>query len=69
VAADKLKVPFLGEIPIDPAIREGGDTGRPIVVSNPDSPQAKSFVKIASQLAAQISVMNAKSTTLRIVTV
>jgi ATP-binding protein involved in chromosome partitioning len=69
VAADKLKVPFLGEIPIDPAIREGGDTGRPIVVSNPDSPQAKAFVQIASHLAAQISVMNAKSTTLRIVTV
>lgn len=69
VAAEKLKVPFLGEIPIDPAIREGGDTGRPIVVSNPESPQAKSFVKIASQLAAQISVMNAKSTTLKIVTV
>ncbi len=69
VAADKLKVPFLGEIPIDPAIREGGDTGRPIVVSNPDSPQAKAFVQIARQLAAQISVMNAKSTTLKIVTV
>ena len=69
VAADKLKVPFLGEIPIDPAIREGGDTGRPIVVSNPDSPQAKAFVQIASHLAAQISVMNSKSTTLRIVTV
>lgn len=68
-AAEKLKVPFLGEIPIDPAIREGGDTGRPIVVSNPDSPQAKAFVQIASQLAAQISVMNSKSTTLRIVTV
>lgn len=68
-AADKLKVPFLGEIPIDPAIRVGGDTGLPIVVSNPDSPQAKSFVQIAGLLAAQISVMNAKGSKLKIVTV
>ncbi|MBI3594316.1 MAG: Mrp/NBP35 family ATP-binding protein [Nitrospirae bacterium] len=68
-AADKLKVPFLGEIPIDPAIRVGGDTGRPIVVSDPDSPQARSFVQIAGLLAAQISVMNAKGSTLKIVTV
>jgi ATP-binding protein involved in chromosome partitioning len=68
-AAEKLKVPFLGEIPIDPAIREGGDSGMPIVVSNPESPQAKAFVQIASQLAAQISVLNARSSALRIVTV
>ena len=68
-AAEKLKVPFLGEIPIDPAIREGGDAGRPIVVSDPESPQAKAFVQIAGQLAAQISVMNARGSSLKIVTV
>ena len=68
-AAEKLKVPFLGEIPIDPAIRSGGDTGKPIVVSDPKSPQSLSFVRIAENLAAQISVLNARSQTLRIVTV
>lgn len=54
-AADKLGVPFLGRVPIDPAIREGGDTGRPLVVANPDSPQAKAFRDIAGQVMAQLS--------------
>ncbi len=58
-AAKKLGVPFLGEIPIDPAIREGGDHGLPILVANPASPQAEIFRKIARSLAAQISVANA----------
>ena len=37
-AAETVGVPFLGRIPIDPAIRTGGDTGTPIVVSDPASP-------------------------------
>lgn len=51
-AAEKLGVPFLGRIPIDPAIRDGGDTGRPIVVANPASPQAAAFRAIAQKLSA-----------------
>ncbi len=45
--AEQMKVPFLGEIPIDPAIREGGDAGRP--VSSVDKPtwQAKIFEDLA----------------------
>jgi len=39
-AAAKLGVPFLGRIPIDPAIRDGGDSGLPIVVADPVSPQS-----------------------------
>jgi ATP-binding protein involved in chromosome partitioning len=54
-AAQKLGVPFLGRVPIDPAIREGGDTGRPIVVAHPDSPQAKAFREIAGKLSARLS--------------
>ncbi|HXN07604.1 MAG TPA: Mrp/NBP35 family ATP-binding protein [Nitrospiria bacterium] len=69
LAAEKLKVPFLGEIPIDPAIRAGGDTGKPIVVADPQSPQAKAFVKIAENLAAQISVLNSRAQSLKIITV
>jgi ATP-binding protein involved in chromosome partitioning len=58
-AAEKLDVPFLGEVPIDPQIRQGGDEGRPIVIANPDSPQAKAFVAIAGKVAQQVSILNA----------
>ena len=49
-AAEKLGVPFLGNIPIDPAIRAGGDNGQPITIADPDSPQAKAFRDIAAKL-------------------
>jgi len=58
-AAEKLDVLFLGEVPIDPQIRQGGDEGRPIVIANPDSPQAKAFVAIAGKVAQQVSILNA----------
>ena len=51
-AAKKLGIPFLGRIPIDPAIRVGGDSGMPIVVADPNSPQAKAFTAIASAMVA-----------------
>lgn len=53
-AAEKLGIPFLGRIPIDPAIRAGGDTGLPIVVLNPESRPAMAFKDIAAKLAARI---------------
>jgi ATP-binding protein involved in chromosome partitioning len=53
-AAEKLGVPFLGRIPIDPVIRDGGDTGHPIVIAQPDSPQAKAFRDIAAKLMQQL---------------
>lgn len=53
-AAEKLGIPFLGRVPIDPAIRAGGDTGNPIVIAKPDSPQAKAFREIADKLAAAL---------------
>ena len=52
--SERLSVPFLGEIPIDPAIRAGGDSGVPIVVGDPDSPQARAFAKIAAAVRAQL---------------
>lgn len=54
-AAEKLGVPFLGRVPIDPAIREGGDTGRPLVVAHPESPQSKAFRDIAERVMARLS--------------
>jgi ATP-binding protein involved in chromosome partitioning len=48
--AEKLGVEFLGEIPLDIEIRETSDGGRPIVVSNPDSPHAKVYRAIAARV-------------------
>ncbi len=46
-AAETLETRFLGQVPLDPAIREGGDRGIPIVVASPESPAAKAFMQIA----------------------
>jgi ATP-binding protein involved in chromosome partitioning len=51
--AEQLGVPFLGDIPIDPAIVVGGDAGTPIVVSHPDSVAAKAFVAVAEEISRQ----------------
>lgn len=54
--AAELSVPFLGGIPIDPRIREGGDSGKPIVHDLPESEQSKKIVEISKNLAAQVSI-------------
>ena len=48
--ADELKVPLLGEIPLYPPVREGGDDGRPIVVADPKSSAAKQLIALASRV-------------------
>ncbi|MFQ5961501.1 MAG: Mrp/NBP35 family ATP-binding protein [Candidatus Methylomirabilales bacterium] len=55
-ASERLEVPFLGEIPLDPALRRGGDVGRPILIEQPDSPVAAVFRQVAANLAGRISV-------------
>jgi ATP-binding protein involved in chromosome partitioning len=55
-AAHELNVPFLGEIPISTNIRIGGDLGKPVVFSDPDTDQSKTIRNIAKNLAAQISI-------------
>ncbi|HEY3345714.1 MAG TPA: Mrp/NBP35 family ATP-binding protein [Anaerolineaceae bacterium] len=59
--ADAAGVPFIGSIPIDAAVREGGDAGKPIVVSHPESPAAIALDGIAQSLAGLISVEALKS--------
>jgi ATP-binding protein involved in chromosome partitioning len=54
--AEESNVPFLGEIPLETAVRVGGDTGAPVVASDPDSAVAKAFIEIAKQVAAQVSI-------------
>ena len=56
-AAERLRVPFLGEIPLNASIREGGDTGTPVLVSNPAAPEAEAFRQFAQATAARISVL------------
>jgi ATP-binding protein involved in chromosome partitioning len=58
VAAQRMTIPFLGEIALDPAIPIGSDAGEPIVVKAPDSPQTKQFHEVAGQVAARISTLN-----------
>ena len=54
--AAQLKVPFLGEIPLDPKVAIGGDAGRPIVAAEPESAVAKAYAAIAEEIARQLGV-------------
>lgn len=54
--ASMAGVPFLGGIPMESEVREGGDGGEPIVVSKPESPAAMALRNLAGQIAAQLSV-------------
>ena len=53
--ATEAGVPFLGELPIDPRVAECGDMGDPIVHKYPDSPIAKSYLALATTVAAQVA--------------
>ena len=48
--ADALGVPLLGQVPLVPELREGGDVGRPIMVTDPDNEAAQAFTEIARRL-------------------
>ena len=52
------KLPLLGQIPITKAMRESGDAGRPLVLSDPESASAQALRKAARVLAGQISIQN-----------
>ncbi|HYY16132.1 MAG TPA: iron-sulfur cluster carrier protein ApbC [Gammaproteobacteria bacterium] len=57
-AAQRLNIPFLGEIALDPAIPIGSDAGEPIVAKAPDALQTKQFHEVAGQVAARVSTLN-----------
>jgi ATP-binding protein involved in chromosome partitioning len=52
--AERLGVPFLGEVPLEMVIRETSDTGRPVVVSEPQGPQAAVYRDIARKLLERL---------------
>jgi ATP-binding protein involved in chromosome partitioning len=54
--AKEAGVPFIGAIPMDPAVRAGGDEGKPVVVTQPDSAVAKALQQVTKDLAAKVSV-------------
>ncbi len=56
---EEMGVPLLGQIPLDPETRKGGDEGLPIVIRSPDSPQAETFRKLAEAVAARLSTVAA----------
>lgn len=54
--AESIEVPFLGSVPLDPAISEAGDRGTPSVISDPASRQARAFRELAGELARRASI-------------
>ncbi len=55
--AKHFGVPFLGKIPLQPRVREGGDAGQPVVITHPDSIEAQAFQSVAKAIAAQVSIL------------
>jgi ATP-binding protein involved in chromosome partitioning len=55
--AERLGSEFLGEVPLDMAIRETSDGGRPIVISQPDSPHAKTYQTIAARVWDKVAAL------------
>ena len=66
-AAEELKVPFLGELPLDMPMRRAGDDGEPILMTHPDSEQSVFIKEIAGKLARQISIESRKFRPLNVV--
>ena len=54
--AERLGVPFLGEVPLDIVIRENSDAGKPVVATQPDGPHAKSYRDIAARVRDSLAV-------------
>jgi len=55
--AEQYGVDFLAEIPLDPVIRETSDAGRPIVISEPESPQAQAYLQFAMTVRDKVATL------------
>ena len=65
--ADDLGVPLLGQLPLLPALRDGGDTGRPITAVSPDSEAARMFQVIAARIATELKPKKIFSPLLKVI--
>jgi ATP-binding protein involved in chromosome partitioning len=54
--AFEANVPFIGQIPMDPNVRIGGDSGTPVTLTHPDSPSARALRSVSEAIAARVSV-------------
>ncbi len=59
--AQERNVPFLGRVPLDAQVRKGGDYGRPVVITDPDTPAGQAFHTLAQTIAARISMVMLQS--------
>ena len=57
-AAKLMDIAYLGDLPLELKVRQGGDDGLPIVVGHPDSEEAKRFMEIAGKVAGRITQEN-----------
>ena len=64
--AESLGIPLIGQVPLDPAVGSGGDTGLPVVVSRPDSASARVIVQIAARIVELVPPAAAETCTGRI---
>ena len=64
--ADELGIPLLGQIPLLPRLREGGDDGRPITAVDPDSEPARAFRAIAERIAVELKPKKVFSAQLKV---
>ena len=58
--SEKHNMPFVGEIPLNSGIMEGSDSGKPVMITQPDSPSAEAFTVAAKNIAAQCSIQHYK---------
>jgi ATP-binding protein involved in chromosome partitioning len=55
--ARAFDVPFLGQVPLQPNVRTGGDEGQPVVLADPRSAAGQAFIGVAGAVARQVSVL------------
>src|SRR6267142_2410931 len=67
--AAELGIPFVGRVPIYQPIREGSDTGVPLLMSEPDSPAGRAFMAAAERTAAQVSIASYNRPTIQLTVV
>ncbi|MGE5646067.1 MAG: Mrp/NBP35 family ATP-binding protein [Acidobacteriota bacterium] len=60
--ATQMGVPFLGELPLDPQVRVGGDSGDSVALRGPDDPHAAAFYEVAKNVAARAGELGAPKT-------
>ena len=58
--SEKFNIPFVGEIPLNSGIMSGSDLGKPIMITDPNSPSSEAFRTAAKNIAAQCSIIAAK---------